>query len=161
MRNLRPGSPAAATGGGEPGVAGAWDGTWSSSTTYKTKELVFFEGSSYISIKEPNLNQKPNKGNSEYWNLVAKEGAKGETGEKGATGSQGVTGATGAEGKEGIVWKGVWSSTTTYGVKEAVFFEGNSYISIKASNLNQKWASLVKLKLCNGAPGSVGKVESA
>ena len=25
-----------------------------------------------------------------------------------------------------------------------------------ASNLNQKWASLVKLKLCNGAPGSVG-----
>ena len=29
--------------------------------------------------------------------------------------------------------------------------------SLVASNLNQKWASLVKLKLCTGAPGSVGK----
>ncbi len=29
-----------------------------------------------------------------------------------------------------------------------------------ASNLNQKWASLVKLKLCNGVPGSGGKAGS-
>ena len=38
----------------------------------------------------------------------------------------------------------------------------NSIVDVLfASYLNQEWASLVKLKLCYGAPGSVGKVESA
>jgi hypothetical protein len=126
---------------GETGAEGregiVWKGAWSPSTTYKLKEAVFYEGSSYISIREsPENKGKTPSTEPSYWELVAKEGkqGKGETGEKGVTGEKG---ATGPEGKEGIVWKGGWSASTTYKLKEAVFYEGSSYISIRESPENK------------------------
>ena len=73
-------------------------------------------------------------------------GARGETGLRGEAGSKGEpglagvkgeTGASGAEGKEGIAWKGTWSASTAYKLKEAVFYEGSSYISIRESPENK------------------------
>src|SRR5208282_4512408 len=126
--------------------------------TYGLHEAVSYEGSSYISIKASNLNEKPNE-KAEFWQLVVEKGAKGEAGAKGVTGEVGATGATGGEG---IIWKGPWSAATTYGLHEAVSFEGSSYISIKAGNLNESpasqptfWQILVE-KSARGVTGETG-----
>jgi len=66
-------------------------------------ELVFYEGSSYISIKEPNTGNTPSTATT-FWSIVAKEGATGKEGKEGKTGptdNTGVIGVTGVEGKEG------------------------------------------------------------
>lgn len=47
---------------------------------------------------------------------------------KGATGPAGPAGTPGAAGEPGIVWAGVWSSSTTYAVGDAVAWNGSSFV---------------------------------
>ena len=44
---------------------------------------------------------------------------------------------TGATGAIGIQWQGAWSDVTTYAANDAVSYNGASYISILAGNLNK------------------------
>ena len=69
-------------------------------------------------------------------------GVVGATGSTGATGTAGATGATGAVGAAGaagaastVTWMGLWLSTTTYSVGQAVSYLGSSYVA-NASTLN-------------------------
>jgi hypothetical protein len=144
----------------------SFQGTWSGSTTYVIGAAVFFQGSSYISKVNSNLNHQPDVSPTQ-WALLAQQGSVGATGATGATGAQGVqgiqgpagpTGATGATGAQGSVgatgatgaqgatgpqgppvsFKGTWLMGTTYALGDAVFFSGSSYISLVAANVGNE-----------------------
>jgi hypothetical protein len=127
---------------------------WSSITTYNIDDVVHYNGSSYISLQNSNINNIPTDSVSS-WALIAKgstgpTGATGAIGPMGATGQQGsigptgpigptgVQGITGSTGPTGIRWRASWSSLTTYSLNDVVFYNGNSYIAILGSNLNRQ-----------------------
>ena len=75
-------------------------GTYSTSGTYATGDVVFYNGSSYISLVSSNTNHQPDISSSQ-WSLLAQQGTTGTTGATGATGATGNTGATGPQGPTG------------------------------------------------------------
>jgi hypothetical protein len=92
---------------GETGATGgvmAWQGTWASTTTYAIDDAVEYNGSTYISLTNSNLNNTPDS-SPVNWDLSASEGAQGDQGASvtGAQGDQGDQGAsvTGAQGDQG------------------------------------------------------------
>ena len=89
-------------------------------------------------------------------------GPTGLQGLTGATGDTGPTGPTGPQGLKGLVWQNAWSGATTYAADEAVSYNGSSYISLAAANLNNlpdssplSW-SLLSQKGDTGATGPTG-----
>ncbi|MBP1627799.1 MAG: Collagen triple helix repeat-containing protein [Holophagaceae bacterium] len=99
------------------------------------------------------------------------QGITGSTGSQGPTGAQGVTGPTGAQGPTGatgapVAFQGAWSAATTYAAGDAISLNGNSYISLQNTNLNQNpatapayWALLAQ-KGTDGAAGPTGATGS-
>jgi hypothetical protein len=74
---------------GKEGKEGlVWEGTYSSSTTYELKQVVYYEGSSWIDVKATNKGNTPAEG-SEWWSFVAKMGAVGKEGKEGKAGPAG------------------------------------------------------------------------
>src|SRR5205085_1889067 len=65
--------PAGPTGAQGPPVA--FQGTWSNVTTYAAGDVVFFSGSSYISLSSGNVGNTPTGGAP--WALLAQQGATG------------------------------------------------------------------------------------
>src|SRR5262252_3747154 len=63
---------------------------------------------------------------------VSASGSQGAQGIAGPTGPVGPQGATGPMGT-GIVYKGVWSASTNYGLNDSVTYGGSSYIALKTS----------------------------
>ena len=64
---------------GSTGIAGAgidWIGTWSGATTYATDEAIEYNGTSYISKQDGNLNKQPDT-ETLWWDVWVE---KGETG---------------------------------------------------------------------------------
>jgi hypothetical protein len=94
---------------GAQGTAGTsvnWTGTWSAITTYVIDQGVSYNGVSYVSLINGNINNTPNT-NPLDWQLIAQVGAQGATGPTGATGAAstvaGPTGPTGATGAKSTV----------------------------------------------------------
>ncbi|HEV2853700.1 MAG TPA: SBBP repeat-containing protein [Thermoanaerobaculia bacterium] len=148
-----------------------WKGPWSSATTYMTRNAVSFDGSSYISLTDNNSNNSPATSPTN-WDLIAQQGDTGAPGEPGPPGPQGLPGSqgpqgppgeTGPAGPPGIQWKGPWSSATAYMIRDAVSFDGSSYISLTDSNTNNSPATspanwdLVALQGETGATGAPGE----
>jgi hypothetical protein len=77
-----------------------WRGQWSSTLTYRTADVVFYLGSSYIDRVEPPVGTVPTSGT--YWSLVASKGAIGPRGFRGLQGVRGPAGATGPQGAVGV-----------------------------------------------------------
>jgi hypothetical protein len=172
----------------QQGAPVSFQGTWSGSTTYIIGGAVFFQGSSYISKVNSNLNNQPDLSPTQ-WALLAQQGGVGPTGPTGVTGAQGpqgiqgptgLTGATGATGAQGplgptgatgtqgatgpqgppVSFRGTWLVGTTYGLGDAVFFSGSSYISLVIGNIGNEpdtdngthWAVLAQ----QGSAGAAG-----
>lgn len=57
------------------------------------------------------------------------QGVQGQQGIQGVKGDTGARGQTGAVGPAGLVWRGVWSSTTDYVSEDAVFYDGSSWFA--------------------------------
>ena len=74
-----------------------WKGNWNGSTNYGTGDLVFYAGSTYISLSYGNFGNQPDTSSS--WNLFASQGLQGITG---ASGSNGANGAQGTQGIQGL-----------------------------------------------------------
>ncbi len=113
-----------ATGSNPVNLAGAW----SSLAMYAQGDVIFYNGSTYISLTNGNQGNQPNTSPAE-WQLLAPAGASGPrgpqgpvgptgptvtgpqgligntgpTGPTGSTGAMGATGATGATGPQGAV----------------------------------------------------------
>lgn len=120
---------------GDAGAGFSWQGTWSSSTSYDTNDVVEFNGSAYICLQDGVSGAGHSPGNmlGTDWALLALKGDTGDTGETGAKGDKGDTGDTGATGAAGagFEWDGPWSGATAYFVNDVVSFAGSSYISIQ------------------------------
>jgi hypothetical protein len=71
-----------------------FNGTWSAVVTYDAQDVVFFNGSSYVSLVSGNLNHQPDVSPTQ-WTVFAAQGPSG------ATGPQGPTGPTGPQGPQG------------------------------------------------------------
>jgi len=103
-------------------------------------------------------------------------GLPGETGPAGAQGPQGLTGAagevgpTGAQGDRGdpgpvgLIWRGAFASGTNYSLNDAVAWQGQSWLSLAASNLgnepdkNPSWWTLLAAQGAQGQAGQTGAV---
>lgn len=93
---------------GPEGVAGAtgptgpsgstitFQGTWNVSTSYDEGNVVYFEGSAYISLANENVGHTPTDGDP--WTIFTQQGSPGSTGATGPTGPTGATGPTGPAG---------------------------------------------------------------
>src|SRR5216684_1233102 len=86
---------------GLQGPPATFKGAWSNATTYATGDAVSFNGSSYVSLVNPNLGNQPDI-NPSQWALLAQQGIAGAIGATGATGAQGPIGLTGATGATGV-----------------------------------------------------------
>ena len=74
-------------------------------------------------------------------------------------GAAGPAGPAGLAGPPGLKWQGTWSGAATYALNDGVQFNGASYISLQAANLNHQpntsptfWNMLAQA----GATGSTG-----
>src|SRR5580658_1965946 len=141
---------------GSPGTPGLnWKSVWNGATTYDKNDATEFAGSSYISTQPNNTNRRPDL-SPDFWDIFAQMGLAGMsgaagppgatgppgpaglTGARGPAGVAGPAGSTGATGPQGLSWQGTWSAATTYALNDAVQFNGTSYISIQANNLNNE-----------------------
>ena len=102
---------------GLQGPPATFKGAWSNATTYATGDAVSFNGSSYVSLVNPNLGNQPDT-NPSQWGLLAQQGITGAIGATGATGAQGpigLTGATGATGPQGLIGTAGAAAPTIWG----------------------------------------------
>ena len=82
-------------------VALKYKGEYSSEITYKVLDVVSYEGSSYVAIKETTGNLPTN---TTYWGQMAQKGAKGDAGPQGETGEKGDQGNIGQRGPQGYTY---------------------------------------------------------
>ena len=85
---------------GETGIMSV-QGAWNAGTTYIQNQVVSYNGSSYASLGNSNVNHQPDVSPAD-WGILASMGATGSTGPTGATGATGATGTTGATGPSGV-----------------------------------------------------------
>ncbi|WP_433983376.1 hypothetical protein RBB78_18980 [Tunturiibacter empetritectus] len=81
------------------------------------------------------------------------------TGATGPAGPQGAAGPAGVAGPAGMVYRGAYSSSTNYGLNDAVSYLGSSYISFISSNLGNAPnvnPSVWSLLAAQGAAGATG-----
>lgn len=101
----------------------------------------------------------PNDPSISYIPGVGIQGPKGDTG---AAGPTGPAGADGNDGAKGLQWRGTYSSGTTYTLDDACSYNGSSYISLQANNLNHQpdisgsYWELLASKGDTGATGAAG-----
>src|SRR6185295_9936430 len=138
---------------GPQGIVGlTWRGTWDNTASYAVADGVAFNGSSYIATVASVGDEPPGAS----WQLIAAQGAQGLPGPIGSAGQPGLPGAAGPPGPSGITWRGAWSETTAYQVRDGVTYNGSSYVltGIDAHGL-QEWQLLAEQGL-PGAPGPKG-----
>ena len=91
-----------------------------------------------------------------YGGGVGPKGDQGNAGATGSTGPAGSTGPTGPAGPTGITWRGPWLSTTNYVLRDAVSFDGSSYIAVLGSLNSQPPSVAWDLIAQEGAQGPAG-----
>jgi hypothetical protein len=100
------GSSGATGATGPTGPPATFMGSWSSVITYSLGQAVYYNGSSYVSRVNSNINYVPVSSPTQ-WGVLAGMGDTGPTGPQGfqgpAGGPQGSTGPQGAVGAQGIV----------------------------------------------------------
>jgi hypothetical protein len=152
--------------GGGGGGSINWRGAWSAGAYYEIDDAVSRNGSSYLCIQAHSNHEPPS---STYWGVLAQKGDtgaqglpglkgdKGDTGEPGLPGDKGDKGDTGAQGAVGINWRGTWSSSTPYALRDGVTYNGTSYVCTQA-NTNQQPpnASYWDVLAAKGDPGGAG-----
>ena len=85
---------------GSSGISMTFKGTYSAGTTYAANDVVYHNGSSYVSLLGGNVGNTPNSSPSQ-WSLAALAGTNGTSGTSGSSGSSGSSGHSGASGSSG------------------------------------------------------------
>jgi hypothetical protein len=96
-------------------------GTYSSSTTYNKRNIVSYNGNTYLCLVDGTLNIDPT--NTSNWAKIAEKGAKGDKGDKGDAGIN-------------LPYKGEYDPTTTYNVDDLVTYNGSTYVCVQQSTGN-------------------------
>jgi len=121
-------------------------GTWSDSTNYVAKDVVVYQGSSWLAL-QASLNSTPAE--NADWTLIVAKGDTGATGNDGAPGADGNDGAPGADGAPGMngadgapgadgadaVWyfQNAWSNVANYITGDIVTYNGETWYSLQAN----------------------------
>jgi len=121
-------------------------GTWSDSTNYVAKDVVVYQGSSWLAL-QASLNSTPAE--NADWTLIVAKGDTGATGNDGAPGADGNDGAPGADGAPGMngadgapgadgadaVWyfQNAWSNVANYITGSIVTYNGETWYSLQAN----------------------------
>ena len=79
----------------------AFKGEWANGITYGLDDVASYNGSSYVSLIDPNTGNQPDISTT-AWTLLAQTGAAGPQGPQGLQGAPGVTGDTGPQGPQGV-----------------------------------------------------------
>ena len=74
-----------------------YKGDWQAGTVYNRADVVYYAGSSWLSLVGANLSYDPTTSPSQ-WGPLARRGDQGATGATGPTGPQGPQGPTGPQG---------------------------------------------------------------
>ncbi|WP_222829258.1 DNRLRE domain-containing protein [Terriglobus saanensis] len=102
--------------------------------------------------------------------LPGQTGPPGAQGPQGIPGAEGALGATGAKGDRGepgpvgLTWRGAYVSGTNYALNDAVAWQGQSWLSIAASNAGNPpdasplWWTLLAAQGAQGQVGEIGAV---
>ena len=77
-----------------------YKGDWQAGTVYNRADVVYYAGSSWLSLVGANLSHDPMTSPSQ-WGMLARRGDQGATGATGPTGPQGPQGPTGPQGLTG------------------------------------------------------------
>lgn len=117
---------------GDPGIV--WYGAWDVGTSYPDGAGVSYGGSSYISLIAT-LGEPPDTHPS-IWSVLA-------------------SGGTGPPGPVGITWLGEWSAITAYAIRDAVQYQGSSYITTQPNTGVPPPSDLTKWDIVASA-GAVG-----
>ena len=171
------GDPGAQGPAGQTGPQGppiAFRGSWNASSAYFTGDTVFWNGSAWIA-SAPISGTPP--GSAPQWSLLAQagvagaDGAKGDPGPAGTKGDSGSQGPQGAQGQPGLNWRGTYNSSTNYMTRDAISFNGSSYVSLTDGNVGAapgtpgatQWAALALAGTpgSQGAPGAAGPAGTA
>lgn len=147
--------PQGATGAaGTPGLT--WRGTWSAGTGYGKGDVVFRNGSAYVSLHpentaDPVVSVANSTGD---WQVLVSQGSPGAAtvdlgtvtgGAVAAVTNSGTQNAavlnftlprgdTGATGPAGLTFQGAWLAGNSYPATSVVTFNGSAYIAIASSN---------------------------
>lgn len=100
---------------------------WSSTTTYSKNNIVSLNGSSFISLKDNNINNNPNPdADTLYWGVLAKKGDQGSQGLQGVKGDKGAT----------LTPRGLYDPAVTYQYGDLVTYDGSTYYAIQTTTGN-------------------------
>jgi hypothetical protein len=126
----------------QPGIPeGSYRGIWAPATSYYPDDTVRYGVSTYInsnthtSTNDNNINTGYPPDATNTWAVSAAAGTSGTTGTAGSSGQSGTNGAAGP----GVVYRGLYSSTTKYyydlaaGRRDIVKFGSNYYIAKNAA----------------------------
>ena len=138
---------------GPPGPAGAqgprgirFRGSWGLAVNYALDDAVQYNGSAWVALRS-STGIAPSEG--EDWTVLASRGEPGV--------GDGSVGPIGPQGPKGVNFRGAWSSETSYGIDDALFFQGSAWLALQpSSNVPPSegpiWAVLAR----KGDPGPAG-----
>lgn len=120
---------------GQVGTSFTYQGTYSSSTTYRINDVVTYQNSSFIAIATT-LNHVPTS--TSYWSLMALAGTDGTN----------------------ISFVGNYTSGVVYNIGQAVFYNGSSYIALLQNQnilpTNTTYWNLIASQGQQGIQGTAG-----
>ena len=97
-----------------------WRGEWSASAVYQINDLVYYNGSTYITTDQTIAGYDP-VNYTTCFDLFAQQGSDGQAGADGQTGADGASAS--------FEYKGNWDSANTYLKDDVVTYENGSYVA--------------------------------
>ena len=85
---------------GSSGIGFNYQGNWTGTTTYNLNDVITYNGQSYVSLQNGNLNKQPSV-QPAWWSLFSAAGSSGTSGTSGTSGSSGSSGTSGSSGSSG------------------------------------------------------------
>jgi hypothetical protein len=140
-------------------------GQWDPNAVYQCDDVVSYKGTYWFVGTQTTAGTFPTGsalelGNQWLAHVALKEVPLGPPGPIGPQGSQGPEGPEGPQGPAGLNWKGAWSSSAQYSFRDAVSYDGSSWVALRDS-LNiapvagEDW-SLIAQKGAAGQQGATG-----
>lgn len=123
--------------------------TYSGGTPYGLGAVVFYNGSSYVSLQSANSGNTPDPTQDTVW--WARVAIKGDDG-------------IGTVGPVGISWQGSYAAGTTYDERDGIYYNGSAFYSLQGSNTGHApdptqdtvWWARVAIKGADGIDGVSG-----
>ena len=160
---------------GERGVAGVSLDIQGSVATYANLPTDAVAGDAWIVLADGKLYYRdatgfpadgsgvPFQGPQGIPGVAGERGPAGAAGEVGPAGSQGVAGVQGVAGADGqgFVWRGAFSSSSTYAAYDVVSFDGSSFVALSGGVTQSpaaapsSWAAVAM----KGDTGATGRLE--